>query len=172
LQAAEPSSSVRAAMSPSEAEADRRADALRALRKHHARLARKVLALESDLAEARRAPELRASGETLLAYLRQVPARAAQVVLPDPLDPARSLTISLDPAIAPPANAARYFKRTAKAERALQQVPPRLAATQAEAHALEVLLERARTLEEGAADSARPDDPGLDPELDAATPAL
>lgn len=154
--------------SPPDPDPERRGAVVRALRKHQARLARKALALEGDLAEARRAPELRASAETLLAYLKQVPARIAQVVLPDPLDPARSLTIALDPKIAPQANAARYFKRAAKAERALEQVPPRLARTQAELHTLDVLLERARALEEGAADSARPDDPALDPELESA----
>src|SRR5437867_1950692 len=101
-------------MGPPTPDPDRRTATLRALGRHRARLARKVEALQSDLADARRAPELRASAETLLAYLRQVPRRAAQVVLPDPLDPARNLTIELDPAIAPPANAARYFKRAAK----------------------------------------------------------
>ena len=155
-------------MGPPTPDPDRRTATLRALGRHRARLARKVEGLQSDLAQARRAPELRTSAETLLAYLRQVPPRAAQVVLPDPLEPARNLTIVLDPALAPQANAARYFKRAAKAERALQEVPPRLARAQAEVHALDVLLERARALEEGAADSARPDDPSLDPDLEAA----
>ena len=147
---------------------ERRAQVVRVLERHRARLARKIEGLQGDLAEARRAPEFRASAETLLAYLRQVPPRAAQVVLPDPLDPARNLTIALDPRIAPQANAARYFKRAAKAERGLAQVPPRLAAVQAEAHAFEVLLGRARALEEGAMDTALPDDPALDQDLEAA----
>jgi|SRR5438132_2564943 len=159
-------------MSPIAPDPDRRVALVRALRRHHARLTRKVEGLQSDLAEARRAPELRTSAETLLSYLRQVPPRAALVVLPDPLDQARSLTIALDPRIAPQANAARYFKRAAKAERGLQAVPPRLAATQAEAHALEVLLARAAALEEGASDSARPDDPALDQDLEAALAGL
>src|SRR5215470_15218420 len=90
---------------------DRRAALARALRRYHARLTRKVEALRGDLAEARRAPELRVFGEALLAYLRQVPPRQDRVALPDPAHPGRNLEIELDPAIAPQANAARYFKR-------------------------------------------------------------
>ena len=151
---------------------DRRALVLRALRRHHARLSRKTAGLQADLAEARGAPELRASAETLLAYLRQVPPRAERVVLPDLHDSGRNREIALDPKVAPQANAARYFKRAAKAERGLKEIPPRLAATQAERHALEVLIERARALEEGAADSARPDDPTLDADLESALALL
>ena len=108
---------------------ERRIEIARALARYHARLARKVLALRGDLTEARRAGELRAQGEALLAYLRQVPARAERVVLPDPADPARSLTIELDPRLSPQGNAARLFKRAAKATRGLKEIPPRLSAT-------------------------------------------
>src|SRR5262245_41097677 len=100
---------------------DRRALVARALKRYHARLARKVEALRGGLAEARRASEYRTWGETLLAYLRQVPPRAPEVALPDPANPARNLIIALDPAIAPQANAARYFKRAAKSERGLKE---------------------------------------------------
>jgi len=151
---------------------DRRAALVRALKRYRARMLRKLEALRGDLAEARRGDEFRRHGEALLAYLRQVPARASEVVLPDPADAGRNLTIALDPAIAPQANAARYFKRAAKAERGLKEVPRRLAGVEAEAHELEVLLERARVLEEGASDSARPDDPELDPDLEAALAKL
>ena len=155
-----------------ETRAERRADITRALRRYHARLARKVQALRGDLAEAERAAEYRTFGETLLAYLRQVPARAASVVLPDPSDAARNLTIALDPRVSAQANAARYFKRAAKAERGLKQVPPRLSATEAEAHELEVLLARVAAVEEGGADTARVDDLTLDPDLEAALARL
>ena len=151
-----------------DASLDRRAELARALKRYHGRLARKVDALRGDLAEAQRAGEYRAWGETLLAYLRQVPSRQAEVALPDPANPARNLIIPLDPAIAPQANAARYFKRAAKSERGLKEVPSRLAAVEAEAHALEVVLDRVRALEEGASDSARPDDPTIDRDLEAA----
>ena len=154
-------------MDPGDSSLERRAALARALKRYHARLMRKVEALRGDLAEARRGEEFRRYGETLLAYLRQVPTRAAEAVLPDPAQPNRNLTIALDPKVAPQANAARYFKRAAKAERGLKEIPGRLAAVEADVHALEVLLERARVLEEAASDSARTDDPALDGDLEA-----
>ena len=109
--------------------AERRERLARALKRYRARLARKVEALQGDLAFAKRAPEFRRSGEALLSYIHQVSARAATVTLPDPADPSRTLTIELDPAIKPQSNAARYFKRASKAERGLIEVPRRLADT-------------------------------------------
>lgn len=152
--------------------ADRRVEIARALKRYHARLARRVEALRGDLAEAQRAPEFRTWGEALLAYLRQVPPRAASVVLPDPADPGRNLTIALDPAVTAQANAARYFKRAAKAERGLKQVPPRLSAAEAETHALGVLLARVAALEEAASDTAKTDDLTLDGDLESALTRL
>src|SRR5262245_55719047 len=125
---------------PPSPERERALEILRALRRFHRRLTRKVEARRGDLAEAERAPLLRRSGETLLAYLRQVPARARSVAIPDPHEPARTLEITLDPALSAQANAARYFKRAAKAERALGEIPPRIAAAEAEAHAIGLLL--------------------------------
>ena len=151
-----------------EAVAERRSEIAHALRRFHARLARRVEALRGDLVEAERAGEFRAWGEALLSYLRQVPARASSVVLPDPAGSGRNLTLELDPRVSPQANAARYFKRAAKAERGLKQVPPRLSAASAEAHELEVLLARVAALEEGASDTAHVDDPNLDGDLEAA----
>src|SRR5262245_37325209 len=147
---------------------DRRAALTRALKRYHSRLSRKVEALRDDLSEARRAPEFRVFGEPLLAYLRQVPARQSIVALPDPANASRNLEIPLDPAIAPQANAARYFKRAAKAERGLKEIPPRLSGVEAEAHALFVLLERARALDESGHDTARPDASTLDRDLESA----
>jgi predicted ribosome quality control (RQC) complex YloA/Tae2 family protein len=157
---------------PTPSDADRRTEIARALKRYHDRLARKVEALRGDLAEAQRAGEYRTAGETLLSYLRQVPTRAESVALPDPADPMRNLTITLDPKISAQANAARYFKRAAKAERGLKQVPPRLATTSAELHELEVILARVVAIEEGAADSAHVDDPTLDSDLEAALAKL
>ncbi|HEY3217252.1 MAG TPA: NFACT RNA binding domain-containing protein [Candidatus Eisenbacteria bacterium] len=151
---------------------ERRAGIARVLRRYHARLARRVEALRGDLAEAGRAEEWRRYGEALLAYLHQVPARARQVTLPDPADPGNHLLIDLDPDVAPQANAARYFKRAAKGQRGLKQIPPRLSAAEAEAHALGVLLARLATLEEGASDSARTDDLVLDQDLEGALAKL
>ncbi len=137
------------------------AQCVRALRKYRARAARKLEGLRGDLAEAERAPLLRRWGETLLTYLRQVPARAASVTLPDPHEPAQAHDIPLDPNLNAQGNAARYFKRAAKGERGLSEIPPRLGAVEAEVHALDVLLEKARPVLE-----KRP--PGEVPVLDAA----
>jgi predicted ribosome quality control (RQC) complex YloA/Tae2 family protein len=166
-----PSSNVRRMIERS-APLERRTEIARALKRHHARLARKVEALRGDLAEASRADEFRRFGEALLTYLKQVPVRAREVVLPDPHDASRNLTIALESNVTAQVNAARYFKRAAKAERGLKEVPPRLSATEAETHALEVLLTRVRALEEGSSDSAIVDDPTLDRDLEAAATRL
>ena len=101
--------------SASEPQHDRIALVLRALSRYRARLARKLEGLRGDLAEAEQAGEHRRFGEALLAYLSQVPARAARVVLPDPADSQHNLEIPLDPNLRPQDNAGRYFKRAAKA---------------------------------------------------------
>jgi predicted ribosome quality control (RQC) complex YloA/Tae2 family protein len=153
---------------------ERRAAIVRALRKQRQKLARKLEALRGDLAEAERAPLQRRHGEALLAYLGQVPPRAARVTLPDPADPAGSLEIALDPAVKPQVNAARLFKRAAKGERGLLDVPPRIAAVEAEAHALARLLERAERFDErspaaeGGSVAEHENDPALDDDLEAA----
>ena len=151
---------------PPSPERERALEILRALRRWHRRLTRKVEALRGDLAEAEHAPLLRRSGETLLAYLRQVPARARAVALPDAHEPARTLEIALDPALSAQANAARYFKRAAKAERALEEIPPRIAAAEADAHAFGVTLERLAHVEDAEIT------PALERELDEALAKL
>ncbi len=151
---------------------ERRAAIAKALKRYHQRLARKLDGLRGDLAEAERAGEYRTFGETLLTYLKQVPARASEAVLPDPADAGRNLTIALDPRVSAQVNAARYFKRAAKAERGLKEIPPRLRAVEAEAHQLEVLLRRVSELEEAASDTARVDDPHLDGDLENALTKL
>jgi hypothetical protein len=69
-------------------------------------------------------------------------------------------------------NAARYFRRAAKAERGLKEIPPRLGGVEAEAHALERLIRRVTGLEEAASDTARVDDPALDADLETALAGL
>jgi predicted ribosome quality control (RQC) complex YloA/Tae2 family protein len=130
--------------------ARRRALILKALRTHRKRLARRLGALRGDLAEAQRGPEFRKYGETLLAYFAQVPKRAESVTLPDPELPERNLEIALDRKLKPQASAQRYFKRSTKAERALEEVPPRIAEAEAELHDLDALLERVAHYEERA----------------------
>jgi predicted ribosome quality control (RQC) complex YloA/Tae2 family protein len=158
--------------------AARRAQIVRALKKQRDRLSRKHEGLRGDLAEAERAPLHRRYAEALLAYLGQVPHRSGRVTLPDPADPAGSLTIELDPGVKPQVNAARYFKRAAKGERGLAEVPPRLAAVEAELHAIMRLIERAEHYDERAPVADPSDmvenetDPTLDQDLEAALAKL
>lgn len=119
---------------------ERRDAVRRALKRYAGKLERKLEALRSDLDEAGRGGEYRRFGETLLAYAHQVPARAASVTLADVADPSRTLEIPLDPHVAAPANAARYFKRAAKAERGQREIPPRIEAAKREAEAMRALL--------------------------------
>jgi predicted ribosome quality control (RQC) complex YloA/Tae2 family protein len=130
--------------------------AVRALRKYRGRVARRLEGLRGDLAEAERAPQFRRFGETLLTYLRQVPARAERVALPDPHEPEVTHEIALEPRLNAQGNAARYFKRAAKGERGLKQVPPRLATCEAGLHALEVMLERAQPVLDSIAEGGHP----------------
>lgn len=116
---------------------------VRVLKKHRARLARKLEAVRGDLAEAERAPLYRRYGQALLVYIRHVPARAARVTIPDPADTSHSLDIALDPMLNAQKNAARYFKKAAKAERALEEIPPRIAAVEREVEEVAALVARA-----------------------------
>jgi len=162
------------AMTPPGSTPDRIDLIVRALRRHRARIARKLEAQRGDLAEAERAPEFRKIGETLLSYLHHVPPRAESVTLPDPADPSRNLEIALEPRLKPQDNAQRYFKRAAKGERGLKVIPARIAAVESELAALDALLERAGRDEsmapspEGADVAPTPSDPAFERDLEAA----
>ncbi len=114
----------------------------RALKRYGARLARKLEGLKGDLADAQQAPRLRRWGEALLSYIGEVPPRALVVRLLDLRDPSVQLEIPLDPKLNAQANAARYFKRAAKAERGLEEIPPRIESAEREIRNLTALLER------------------------------
>ena len=128
---------------PADPVAERRDAVRKALERHAKKLARKLDALNGDLNEAKRAPEWRRFGEALLAYAHLVPARAKSVSLEDPGAPERTLDIELDPSVAAPANAARYFKRAAKGERGQREIPQRIEATQREHAELKAKLANA-----------------------------
>jgi predicted ribosome quality control (RQC) complex YloA/Tae2 family protein len=121
---------------------------LKPLRRYLTRLARKVEALNSDMAEAGRAPLIRRHAEALLAYLGKVPKRAEHVRLPDPADPALTLEIDLDPRFTPQVNAARLFKRAAKAERGRGHIAEQLSRTRQDVQDLTWVLERAEASDE------------------------
>ena len=114
----------------------------RAMRKHRTRLNRKLEAVRGDLAEAERAPLYRLYGEALLTYLHQVPARVDRVQIPDPADHDSKLSIELDPKLNGQANAARYFKLAAKAERGLEEIPGRIAVIEKDVAEVSARIER------------------------------
>jgi predicted ribosome quality control (RQC) complex YloA/Tae2 family protein len=128
---------------PADPVAERRAAVRKALERHTKKLARRLDALHGDLEEAARAEDWRRYGEALLTYVHKVPPRAKHVQLEDPSDPAKTLNIELDPKVAPPANAARYFKRAAKAERGQRDIPPRIEAVRREHDELRTILAQA-----------------------------
>lgn len=135
--------------------AERRTAVRRALERHAGKLARKVEGLAKDLAEAKRGPEFQRMSDAIYAYMHQVPARVDRVQLPDPHDPSKTLDIELDPRVAASANAVRYSKRAAKAERGLAEIPPRMKAVEREQRELVALIDAARAADEA---DARSDD--------------
>lgn len=125
---------------PDPAEA-RALEVRRALKRLLDKHKRRLEALRGDLEESAKGPEYRRAGEALLAFAHLVPPRAERVSLPDPADESRTIDIELAPNIAAPTNAARYFKRAAKAERGQREVPPRIEALTAEIAQLRAQLD-------------------------------
>jgi predicted ribosome quality control (RQC) complex YloA/Tae2 family protein len=147
---------------------ERQAALVRALKRYRSRLDRKLQAMRGDLAEAERGPEFRRFGEALLSYLRQVPARASSVTLPDPADSQETLEIALDPNLNAQGNAARYFKRASKGERGRSEIPPRIARTEKEVRVLTELLARADSADVPPGSEAPSADPALLRDLETA----
>lgn len=117
---------------------------------------RRLEALRGDLEESAKGPEYRRAGEALLAFAHLVPPRSERVSLPDPADESRTIDIELAPGIAAPTNAARYFKRAAKAERGQREVPPRIEALTAEIEQLRAQLDAyTRAADDEARDAAQ-----------------
>jgi predicted ribosome quality control (RQC) complex YloA/Tae2 family protein len=81
--------------------------------------------------ELERAPDpqlLRGTGDLILAHLQQVPKGASEVVLTG-FD-GDEVSVALDPALAPQDNAARYYDRAGRAERARERLPDLIRAGQ------------------------------------------
>jgi predicted ribosome quality control (RQC) complex YloA/Tae2 family protein len=91
------------------------------------RLERAHAAVEADIAAARGAGEVRADATALAAFLPRVERGATEATVPDPVDPARTRTVALDPRQKPHENVDRLFKRAGKLERVAAQAPARLA---------------------------------------------
>lgn len=113
----------------------RAAEAIESARK---RVARKRAALERSLADADRADELRLKGEMTLAYAHTVAPGQTELLAPLDLDEP-PLRIELDPKLSAVENARRFFRHYEKAKAAAQQIPARLAQTDAELRYLDQL---------------------------------
>ncbi|MEI2690770.1 MAG: NFACT RNA binding domain-containing protein [Anaerolineae bacterium] len=99
-------------------------------------LEKRQVALERELRPAEEIERLRASGEWILALATQIAPRQAELALPEGVE---LPPIRLDPTLPPAGNAAAYFKRYRKAQRAAAMGQPRLEALAAELSYLEQL---------------------------------
>lgn len=118
-----------------------------------ARLARKADAIAADLDAAEEADTYRRYGDILMANLHAIPAGATGAVLADLYGEgdAPPISISLDPALTPLANAQRYYTRYNKSKRARESLAGQLAACRQEAAYLEtvaVALDQATGLQD------------------------
>ena len=98
--------------------------------------------LRGELERAPEPQELRRIGDLLLAHLKQVPKGVSRVSLPG-FD-GEQVTVTLDPTLAPQDNAARYYDRAGRAERARERLPGLIRQSREKAEALAGLWERVR----------------------------
>jgi Predicted RNA-binding protein homologous to eukaryotic snRNP len=114
----------------------RLAQAVRAALK---RLQRKAEALKEDLAAAEQAEQYRLFGELLTASLHMV-KQGPEATVPNYYEGGAPITIPMDPALTPAANAQKYFKRYNKAKTAQTAVKAQLDAVNADMAYLEQAL--------------------------------
>jgi predicted ribosome quality control (RQC) complex YloA/Tae2 family protein len=125
------------------------------LRRLENRLESRRAKLVVESLEFGRADLLRRMGEILVAHQGEVPRGATEVTLPDLAAGAAggvtagvasgsgaSVTIPLDPALPPAANAGRFFKAARRGRRGAIRVAARLAETEAELGRVRVWIER------------------------------
>ncbi|MEE8152213.1 MAG: NFACT RNA binding domain-containing protein [candidate division NC10 bacterium] len=112
------------------------------------RLKRRRDKILADLGRARGWEDLRRKGELLRVHRDAIPRGRPAATLPDYYaGPGNTVTIPLDPALSPEANAERYFKQARKAKRGLPIIERRLAETEAELKGWESTLEKIIQLE-------------------------
>ncbi len=104
---------------------------------------RRVTSLQAQLDGLEDPAALRARGDLLLARFRDVPSGVGAVELED--FAGGSVRIELDPSLPTQENAAAYYDRAARSERARRRLPDLLREARRAAVALEDLLGRART---------------------------
>ena len=107
------------------------------LRRLEVRLRSRRAKLAAESLEFGRADLLRRMGEILVAHQGDIPRGATEVTLPDHAagvagGPEATITIPVDPALSPAANAERLFKAARRGRRGSIRVAARLAETEAE----------------------------------------
>jgi hypothetical protein len=111
-----------------------------ALAERRDRAKKKIRALESELAAGSEAEAIRELGHILLARKNDVPRGAEEVTLAD--FSGESITIELDPQRDAPANAAVYYERAKRLDRAVAKLPSRIDRARQRTAKLESALER------------------------------
>jgi predicted ribosome quality control (RQC) complex YloA/Tae2 family protein len=117
------------------------------LRRLENRLRSRRAKLVAESLEFGRADLLRRMGEILVAHQGEVPRGATEVTLPDHAavvagGPDASVTIPIDPALSPAANAERLFKMARRGRRGAIRVAARLAETETELRRVRAWIER------------------------------
>jgi predicted ribosome quality control (RQC) complex YloA/Tae2 family protein len=119
-----------------------------ALKKHRARLERRLRNLEGDAEAAATAPELQRQGELLKGALGSVRPRAEQVQVED-FETGATQIIPLDPTLSPGQNLQRLFKRARKAERQAHKVQQQLGEVRGRLDEIDALRREFDALGEG-----------------------
>jgi predicted ribosome quality control (RQC) complex YloA/Tae2 family protein len=114
------------------------------LRRLETRLRSRRAKLAAEALEFGRADLSRRMGEILVAHQAVVPRGASEVTLPDHASGSNAtITIPLDPALSPAANAERYFKAARRGRRGALRVAARLRETEEELARVHAWAQRA-----------------------------
>lgn len=128
----------------------RRAEARTQAKAALKRVARRVAAIQGDLARAETAPLLRREGNLLLCHLQAIPRGASQIeLLDEACDPPQQLIVQLDPALPAQQNAERKFTRARRLERGLHIARGRLAGAELERDKLSAFLDALEVTSDG-----------------------
>ena len=119
----------------------RGADLVRTASGARDRLRRKLVMQEKDYAATQDRDTLRLSGELITANLYRMERGQRKVTCENYYDGNREITIPLDPLLTPQENAAKYFKRYAKAKTAEKYLKEQMEIAQRDAAYLESVLE-------------------------------
>lgn len=113
----------------------------RAIVRRRAKLARRLRAIEGDLARVDEVEPLRRRGSLILASLATIPPDATEAEVTDwHADPPAPIKVAIDPARGPKGEAEALFRRARKLERGADVALARHAETEAELEALASLL--------------------------------